>query len=130
MLKANKRAFLILSSMLLIYSILRIYLYFSPNTNFDIGPYNIHHLYTGILLMVIFALPLILFSSRGHAETINSIGFGSGLGLTLDEWVFLIATDGSDKSYLTPVSFWGSIIIISLTSIYIVILLLVNKRKT
>lgn len=130
MLNANKRALLILFSMLFTYSILRVYLYFSPNTNFDIGPYNIHHLYTGILLMVIFALPLILFSNRGHAETINSIGFGSGLGLTLDEWVYLIATDGSDKSYLTPVSFWGSVIIISLTSIYIVILWLVKRDRT
>jgi hypothetical protein len=27
----------------------------------------------------------------------------------MDEWVYLIATDGTNASYLLPVSFWGAV---------------------
>ncbi len=30
------------------------------------------------------------------------VGFGVGLALALDEWVYLIATDGSNAAYLLP----------------------------
>ncbi len=44
---------------------------------------------------------------------------GVGMGLVLDEWVYLIATDGSDSAYLTPVSFWGGLIMVLLAICYL-----------
>ena len=37
--------------------------------------------------------------------------------MALDEWVYLIATDGSNAAYLTPVSFWGGAIAVGLASV-------------
>jgi len=74
---------------------LRIYLYFLPSTNLDIGSFNIHHLFVGILLIIVAGLPLILFSGLSRLFKFSSIAFGSGLSLILDEWLYLIVTDGS-----------------------------------
>ena len=46
------------------------------------------------------------------------IAFGIGLGMALDEWVYLIATDGTNASYLLPVSFWGGVIVVALACLY------------
>jgi hypothetical protein len=45
-----------------------------------------------------------------------------GLSLALDEWVYLIATDGSNASYLLPVSFWGGVIVVGAATLYAAIL--------
>jgi hypothetical protein len=47
--------------------------------------------------------------------------FGSGLSLALDEVVYLIATDGSNASYLLPVSFWGGVIVVGLGPAWLVV---------
>jgi len=38
--------------------------------------------------------------------------------MALDEWVYLIATDGTNASYLLPVSFWGGVIVVALACLY------------
>jgi hypothetical protein len=45
-----------------------------------------------------------------------------GLAMALDEWVYLIATDGSNASYLLPVSFWGGVVVVGLALAYAVAL--------
>ena len=44
--------------------------------------------------------------------------FGAGLAMALDEWVYLIATDGTNASYLLPVSLWGGIVVTGLACVY------------
>jgi len=50
------------------------------------------------------------------------------MGMALDEWVFLIADDGGDASYLPPVSLWGGIIVIGLVCLYTVALMVCSRR--
>src|SRR5262249_10163725 len=84
----------------------------------NVGRYNIHHLFTGLLLIVVGGIPLaILHTSTRRLDLARWI-FGVGLGMALDEWVYLIATDGGNASYLLPVSFWGGVVVIGLACAY------------
>jgi hypothetical protein len=56
-----------------------------------------------------------------------TIGFGIGLSLALDEWVYLITTDGSNASYLLPISFWGGAVCVGLACLYVLVLYLVRR---
>jgi hypothetical protein len=115
----KKRALLFVSSLTLTFIGLRLYLVFAPDTDFNVGAYNIHHLYTGLLLVTAAGVPLILFNRDNRRFDFATLAFGSGLGMALDEWVYLIATDGSNASYLLPISFWGGVILITLTVVYV-----------
>lgn len=98
----------------------RLYLHANPYSNFDVGGYNVHHLFTGTLLLVAAGVPLVLRSGRTRLLDACALVFGAGLALCLDEWVYLIATDGSDESYLLPVSLWGGVVVVALGVCYIV----------
>ncbi len=113
------RAKILVSSLVLTFVVIRVWLFFYPNADLNLLGYNIHHLYTGLLLVTIGGIPLILFSNPGRILNLATAIFGIGLSLALDEWVYLIATDGSNMSYLLPVSFWGGLILVGLTCLYI-----------
>lgn len=115
----TRRLFIVLASILTTFLVLRIYLYLSPGTNLDVAGYNIHHLFTGLLMIAIGGLPLALFAGDSRMLDIAALLFGGGLSMAMDEWVYLIATDGSDGSYLLPVSYWGAAIMIALLIFYI-----------
>jgi hypothetical protein len=124
----RKNGHLLVASMVVTFALLRIYLHISPNTDLNIGGYNIHHLFTGLLLIIAGGIPLAVFQgSTRHLRTALTI-FGIGLGMALDEWVFLIATDGSNDSYLLPVSFWGGVIVVGLACFYVVCLMRVKRQ--
>ena len=123
------RAIILAASIVLTFVIIRTVLYFYPNADFDVFGYNIHHLYTGIILMLFAGIPLIIGSIKGFISLIALIVFGIGLSLVIDEWVYLIATDGSNSSYFLPVSFWGGLIFVVITTIYIGVLCLVSTRR-
>lgn len=123
-----KRAILLIGSLIITFAVLRVSLIISPNSNFDVGSYNIHHLYTGLIILTLAVMPLLLFEAKGGFMDLLVIIFGVGLSMALDEWVYLIATDGSDAAYLQPVSLWGGIIVISLTCLYIAVLTVVCLR--
>jgi hypothetical protein len=78
--------------------------------------YNIHHLYTGLVILTLCGLPLVLLGREAPYRAPLLLGFGAGLSMALDEWVYLIVTDGSNASYLLPVSFWGGAIAVALAS--------------
>ncbi|MEE8062212.1 MAG: hypothetical protein V3T16_10280 [Gemmatimonadales bacterium] len=84
---------------------LRLWLWLVPNADFDVAGYNVHHLFTGLVFIVAGGIPLAVFRGNTRRLDIALVLFGIGLGLTLDEWVYLIATDGSNASYLLPISF-------------------------
>lgn len=118
----SRQAMIIAASMVVVFVLMRIVLHLAPNSNFDVAGYNIHHLFTGVLLLIIAAVPLVLGMTKGKVGTALNIVFGAGLALVLDEWVYLIATDGSDASYLLPVSLYSGMILIALATAYIVFL--------
>jgi hypothetical protein len=117
-----RRALLVGLSILVTFAALRVYLHLSPGTNLNIGAYNIHHLFTGLLLVTIGGFPLALFHGDGRRLDLSAMVFGAGLGMALDEWVYLITTDGSDTSYLLPISLWGGIAMVCLALAYLFIL--------
>jgi hypothetical protein len=114
----KKNGVVLLCSMGLTFALLRVYLHFSPDTDLNIGRYNIHHLFTGLLLIAAGGIPLAILDASTRGLKLARWIFGAGLGMALDEWVYLIATDGSNASYLLPVSFWGGVVVIGLALAY------------
>ncbi len=124
-----KRVIVVLTSVLVTFVALRIYLHLFPSTNLDVGNYNIHHLFTGLLLIAIGGLPLVFFDGSSRKLDIASAIFGIGLSMAFDQWVYLIATDGSDASYLLPISLWGAVVMIGLIFGYALILVAVSSWR-
>jgi hypothetical protein len=124
----TRRAFLVGIALLVAFVVLRIYLHNSPGTNFNVGAYNVHHLFTGLLLITAGGLPLVLFHGQNRALDLSTMVFGAGLGMALDEWVYLITTDGSDASYLLPVSLWGGVVMVMLALAYLALLVIFGRR--
>ena len=118
-----------MATLVLTFVVMRVWLYFTPNADFDVAGYNIHHLYTGLLLVTFCGIPLVLFPRRSRLLDAATVGFGIGLSLALDEWVYLIATDGSNDAYLLPVSFWGAVVVIGIACVYVLMLWLWQSRK-
>lgn len=96
----------------------RLWLSINPYTNFDPFGYNVPHLFTGIVLMMLGGVPLAVITLSPRLHLPAAMLFTVGLSLALDEWVYLIATDGSDDEYLLPVSWWGAAVMIALSLIY------------
>ena len=115
----RRRARLILASLLLTFLGVRLALWRSPDRDFDFAGYNIHHLFTGLLIATAAGVPLILRAGRSRGLDAACVLFGAGLSLALDEVVYLIATDGSNASYLLPVSFWGGVVVVGLGALWI-----------
>lgn len=115
------RARLIVAAQLTTLAVVRTYLHLSPNSDFTVGGYNVHHLFTGLLLLVGCAIPLALSPRNTTRMRFVAAGFGAGLALTLDEWLYLIVTDGSNASYLLPVSLAGSLGLNALAAAYLLV---------
>lgn len=126
----TRRARIVLAALIVTFVVTRVMLTMSPNSDFDVAGYNIHHLFTGLLLITAGGIPLALFPGRSHILDGAAAAFGAGLALALDEWVYLIATDGSNASYLLPVSLKGGVLMVGLAVLYIVALYFASRRKT
>lgn len=125
----RERLIILLFSVVATFILIRIALYFSPNADFNLAGYNIHHMFTGLILITFAGIPLVLFSGNGKILKLATAVFGVGLSLCLDEWVYLIATDGSNMSYLLPVSLLGGIILIVITCAYIGFLYYLSRQR-
>jgi hypothetical protein len=93
---------------------LRLWLNITPNADFNVMGYNIHHLFTGVLIVTATAIPLAVGVELGRARNLLVAGLGVGLGFVLDEWVYLIVTPGTNADYLLPVSFRGGVVMVAL----------------
>ena len=126
----NKRRIgLVLGALIVPFVLLRVGLSIDPNADFNVGGYNIHHLYIGLLLITLGGLPLALFRGASRWLDLAAVVFGVGLSLALDEWVYLLVTDGSNTSYLLPVSFWGGLGMIVLACGYVGVLVMVQRGR-
>lgn len=128
--QAHHRARLLVASMLATFAFIRVMMWISPDADFNMAGYNIHHLYTGLLLIVAGGMPLVLWNHRSLATDVACLAFGCGLSLALDEWVYLIVTDGSNAAYLLPVSFWGGALLVALACLYAALLSLPGPSRS
>ena len=125
----SRRARIIAAFLIGTFVVIRIMLHRSPESDFDVAGYNIHHLFTGLLMITAGGIPLALFPRRSFALDAAAAAFGAGLALALDEWVYLIATDGTNASYLLPVSLRGGIVMVALATLYIAVLYMVSRKN-
>jgi hypothetical protein len=125
----RRNGLLLLLSMSVTFVALRVWLHWSPNSDFNVGRYNIHHLFTGLVLIAAGGIPLAIF--RGSTRRLDGalVVFGVGLAMALDEWVYLIATDGTNASYVLPVSLWGGAVVVSLGCVYALVLIAVGTAR-
>jgi hypothetical protein len=100
------------------FAVMRAYLHMSPNSDLTIGGYNIHHLFTGLVLLTLGGIAAVIVPPRSQLSLSAIVIFGVGLALALDEWLYLIVTDGTNASYLLPVSFWGGFVAVVLATGY------------
>ncbi len=126
----RRNAFLLVATMSATVVVLRLWLHASPNSDFDIRGYNVHHLFTGLLLIAAGGVPLAVFRGSTRTLDVALVTFGAGLGMALDEWVYLIATDGSNAAYLLPVSLWGAVIVVGLACVYAGLLVALRSRRS
>jgi len=120
----KRNAILLGATIVTTFVVLRLALFISPDSDFNVGPYNIHHLFTGLLLITLGGIPLAVFRGFTRRLDLALVVFGVGLGMALDEWVYLIATEGTNAAYLLPVSWWGGVTLVALACAYTVALVL------
>ncbi|HVF58444.1 MAG TPA: hypothetical protein VNJ70_01325 [Thermoanaerobaculia bacterium] len=114
----RRRLRLFLLALVLPFALFRLLLHASPESNLDVAGYNVHHLFTGLLLITAGGVPLAVRRGPERLLDVCAGVFGVGLSLALDEWVYLIVTDGSDASYLLPVSLWGGVVMVGSACAY------------
>jgi len=123
MTRSHESLWFILAPMLATFVVQRGWLHLvNPNSDFDLLGYNVHHLFTGALIETIaaFALSVGIQNVWRRRACLSALGIGSAM--VLDEIVYLIATDGSNQSYLLPVSLYGAIVMIAVAALYLVVL--------
>ena len=101
---------LILIPLLLTFVTQRVILHHShPDTHVFVGGYLVHHLFSGVLILIptAFLLAFGLQSPRKRNVALMILGFSSAM--VLDEVIYLICTDGSGVAYRGRVSLWGAV---------------------
>ena len=120
----KKRLLLFVASFILTLVVLRVSLFFFPRANLYLFGYNIHHFFTGSLLVIVCTL-FFLFEI---ITPVVIVGMGTGSAFVIDETVYLIATDGSDGSYFSRVSVVGMIILALI--VITAVMLIYRHRKS
>ena len=124
----RRNAAVLIATMVVTFVALRVSLWVTPDSDFNVGRYNIHHLFTGLLVATAGGIPAALFGQDSRIRLWAVGVFGVGLSMALDEWVYLIATDGTNASYLLPVSFWGGVVVVGLAVVYTGLLAVFGAR--
>ncbi|MDO8656301.1 MAG: hypothetical protein Q7K45_03605 [Nanoarchaeota archaeon] len=109
----KKKIHIFTVALVLTFIITRIYLWLFPHANFNLGPYNIHHLYVGAVLLILSAI----FMVAGISNKMVIILAGISSALILDQLVFLTATDGGDLTYLGKTSLWGGAVAVLIVAV-------------
>jgi hypothetical protein len=100
----------------------RLYLHLvNPDADVYLAGYNVHHLYSGALIEIPAAF-ILAFATPPAVRAGALVALGAGSAMVLDQVVYLITTDGSNRSYLTPVSLWGAVILEGLAVVLLVVL--------
>jgi hypothetical protein len=125
-LPAKQTLLLILLPMVATVSGLRLYLHLVHVRHIYPGGYLVHHLFVGLLIQVPAAF-LLAFGTRYRVLARAALGIGSGL--ILDEFVYLVATKGSDADYVSRLSLAGAIILVSLAVSFLFVLYALHRDE-
>jgi hypothetical protein len=88
----------------------------NPNADLYLFGHNVHHLFVGAV-MAIPAAFILAFQPETPLLRLGALAaLGSGSAMILDELIYLIATDGTNASYLKPISLWSAILMQSLAA--------------
>jgi hypothetical protein len=126
---ARRHAMLFTGSLVGTFVGLRIWLNITPNADFNVLGYNIHHLFTGILIATASAIPLAIGVAPGRGRDVLVTALGVGLALVLDEWVYLITTPGTNADYLLPISFRGGVTMIAIAVLITAVSYRISARR-
>jgi hypothetical protein len=94
--------------------VVRISLFLAPRLNVYIGKYNVHHLYTGAVLLVLDTVLLI----AGAINAYTVVLAGVAVALILDELGYLVTTSGADKAYFARKSYTQMCISVATTLVF------------
>ena len=75
--------------------------------------YLVHHLYTGTLIAIPAAFVLAFSTPNRLVALLARVALGIGSAMVLDEVTYLVATQATDEDYVSGVSLWGVVILIS-----------------
>ncbi len=91
---------------------LRLYLHFVGVQHVYPGGYLVHHLFTGILIIIPAAFVLAYGTRFRWLAIVTRLALGVGTGLILDEMTYLVMTGTSDDDYVSSVSLFGAVIFV------------------
>jgi hypothetical protein len=94
----------------------------NPNADLFIAGYNVHHLYTGALIEIPAAFVLAFGTPWPLLRAASLIALGAGSAMVLDQVVYLVTTDGSNRAYLRPISLWGAVVLEGLAVVLLLVL--------
>lgn len=101
----------------------RILVFFVGEKSLFITGREIHHFYLGVILVMICGI-LFFFSKLKKIKKYSLIFFAVGVGAIVDEFTYILFTNGTHTDYSSPISYIGVIIL----SILIILLLALNMK--
>jgi hypothetical protein len=117
---ARQTLLLILLPMLGTVLCLRLYLHLVRVQHVYPGGYLVHHLFLGVLIELPAAF-ILAFGARNRVVAfLAPVALGVGSGMILDEVTYLVATQASDRDYVSWVSLGGSVAFIAMAAIVLV----------
>lgn len=105
---------LILLPLLATFASQRLYLHIVGVHHLYPGGYLVHHLFTGVLILMPASFVLAFGPRSRRTAALARIAVGIGSAMILDEIVYLVATKASDDDYISPLSLNGAFVFISL----------------
>lgn len=127
-LPAKQTLLFILVPMLVTFVVLRLYLHLVHVQHLYPGGYLVHHLFLGILILLPATFTLAFAPPQRPLRVLALVAVGIGSAMILDEFVYLVATKATDKDYVSRISLFGAIVSISLATILLLILYLLNRE--
>ena len=112
-LTAKQTLLLILLPLLITCAGIRLYLHLVRVQHIYPGGYLIHHLFTGVLLLIPAAFLLAFGIRRQWLAISTRVAVGIGSALVLDEITYLVMTKATDQDYVSKISLFGAIAFIS-----------------
>jgi hypothetical protein len=127
--EAKTRPLFILVSMWLTFFAQRLILHHSsPDTHVFIAGYLVHHLFSGVLVLIPVAFLFALGIRTPRRRNLGRVVLGFASAMVLDEVVYLVCTDGSGVAYRSFISLWGAVILMSIASIFVISVHCLSQR--
>ncbi len=121
---------LILLPMLATFVCQRLYLHLVRVQHVYPAGYLVHHLFIGVLIQIPAAFILAFGTRNRLLALLTPAALGIGSAMVLDEITYLVATQATDEDYVSPVSLWGAVTLISLATILLLVLYRWHCEKT